>query len=540
MPEADAHSEAQAQASAQPQDQAQRIAAYADKLSQLKARSALREVMERELLLEFIRANRGTINEYPLLETQQNTIINLLCQRSGDHPAYEYVRKLTGSFIALLAHYSRAKEGTEAERTEQLRVQLDNTEALLIKCLQGVVYALGLITDNFEELVLRHFGAQGLDKYNGLIQQMELDQNFWRAFIERFVASQVKAAYEDIQANERYSLTREGQQLFIRYAFDDILARLNPTSATIEKTRIQAAFERSGADPEIQKTQKVVLTCLNKGLSFLPEGVLSRADVEFVARIVCIDEATRDLRDRYLEHLWAARNQNGAGGEAPAGGQKDPRALQFLVDQAVAEGVGAVIAVGVTRENFAQALNAFAPAATESIKALMGAFDFDSLERVLFYLLENQFLHLLRDLAAPEGSKVVVRSLRLRRTTQPEVDGLFDKGLTKIRKAKIWTQDPARPDMLVFRQRTGRELAATLTLLQMEETLSLAVLALWEAAGLKIEAVAQVDLEMVSRTTTNMRVRLAEILGRFGIHPGRKEPAAEPAAEPEAGGENPA
>jgi|MTBAKSStandDraft_2_1061841.scaffolds.fasta_scaffold00063_61 hypothetical protein len=542
MPEADAHSEAQAQASAQPQDQAQRIAAYADKLSQLKARSALREVMERELLLEFIRANRGTINEYPLLETQQNTIINLLCQRSGDHPAYEYVRKLTGSFIALLAHYSRAKEGTEAERTEQLRVQLDNAEALLIKCLQGVVYALGLITDNFEELVLRHFGAQGLDKYNGLIQQMELDQNFWRAFIERFVASQVKAAYEDIQANERYSLTREGQQLFIRYAFDDILARLNPTSAKIEKTRIQAAFERSATDPEGQKTQKVVLSCLNKGLSFMPEGVLSRADVEFIGRIVCIDEATRELRDRYLEHLWASRNRaEEAGGEAPAEAPAmDPKALQFLVDQAVAEGVGAVIAVGVTREIFAQALNAFAPAATESIKALMGAFDFDSLERVLFYLLENQFLHLLRDLAAPEGGKLLVRSLRLRRTPQQGVEELFAKGLTKIRKAKIWSQDPARPDMLVFRQRTGRELAATLTLLQMEETLSLAVLALWEAAGLKIEAVAQVDLEMVSRTTTNMRVRLAEILGRFGIHPGRKEPAAEPAAEPEAGGENPA
>ena len=273
-----------------------------------------------------------------------------------------------------------------------------------------------------------------------------------------------------------------------------------------------------------------------------PEGVLSRADVEFIGRIVCIDEATRELRDRYLEHLWASRNRaEEAGGEAPAEAPAmDPKALQFLVDQAVAEGVGAVIAVGVTREIFAQALNAFAPAATESIKALMGAFDFDSLERVLFYLLENQFLHLLRDLAAPEGGKLLVRSLRLRRTPQQGVEELFAKGLTKIRKAKIWSQDPARPDMLVFRQRTGRELAATLTLLQMEETLSLAVLALWEAAGLKIEAVAQVDLEMVSRTTTNMRVRLAEILGRFGIHPGRKEPAAEPAAEPEAGGENPA
>ncbi len=537
MSETEQNPETQAQAEAPPQDQAQRITVYADKLAQLKARSALREVMERELLLEFIRTNRGAINEFPMLETQQNSIINLLCQRSGDHPAYEYVRKLTGSFIVLLTHYAKAKDGPDRERAEQLRVQLDNTEALLIKCLQGVVYALGLITDNFEELVLRYFGSQGLEKYNALIQQMELDQNFWRAFIERFVASQVKAAYEDIQANERYTLTREGQQLFIRYAFDDILARLNPTNAAIEKTRIQSAFERSAGDPEEQKTQKVVLSCLNKGLAFMPEGVLSRADVEFVARIVCIDEAMRELRDRYLQHLWAARNPGEAGGEAPA---TDPRALQFQVDQAVAEGVGAVIAVGVTRENFAQALNAFAPAAAESIKALMGVFDFESLERVFFYLLENQFLHLLRDLAAPEGGKVLVRSLRLRRIAQQEVEALFAKGLTKIRKAKIWTQDQARPEMLVFRQRTGRELAATMTLLQMEEPLSLAALALWEAAGLKVEAVAQVDLEMVARTSTNMRVRLAEILARFGIHTSRKDPAAEPAAEPAAGGESPA
>ncbi len=525
MPESTTSPENQTAASqvsddTQAPERGQRLSAYLDKLAQLKERSALREVMERELLLEFIRANRANINEYPLLETQQNSVINLICQRGGEHPAYEYVRKLTGAFIVLLTHYGKSKDGPDRDRVEQLRVQLENTETLLIKCVQGVVYALGLITDNFEEIVLRHFGAGGLDKYNALIQQMELDQNFWRAFIERFVAQQVKDAFEDIRSGDRYALTREGQQLCIRYAFDDVLARLNPLAQNVEKTRIQSAIERLGTDSEEQKTFKVVLSCLNKGLAFIPESVLTRADVDFVARIVCIDEAMRELRDRYLEHLWASREGGRATDDVA---RPDPRVLQFLVEQAVASGVGAVIAVGVTRDSFAQALNAFFPAAPESVRALVGTFDFGSLERVLFHLLENQFLHLLRELAAPEGGKLVVRSLRLRRAPLAEVDALFASGLTKIRKTKIWAADRGRPDMLLFRQRTGRELAAAMGLLQMEEPLKLAVLSLWEGASVKIEAVVLVDLELVARTTTNMKAKLAEILGRFGIRPGRKE-----------------
>lgn len=511
-------------------DRAQRLSAYADKLAQLKERNSLREVTERELLLEFIRINRGNINEYPLLETQQASIINLICPRAGDHPGYEFVRKLTGNFIALLSHYAKER-GAGGERVEQLRTHLDNAETLLIKCIQGVVYALGLITDNYEEIVLRHFGSGGLDKFNALIQEQELDQNFWRSFIERFVSSQVRAAYEEMQAGDRYTLTREGQQLQIRFAFDDILARLHPTAQAIEKTRIQTAFETAGQDPESAKTQKVVHTCLNKGLAFISESVLSRADVEFVSRIVCIDQSFRELRDRYLEQLWAARNKEG-GTEEPAAGEADEagqRSLQFLIEQAVSAGVGAVIAVGVTRDTFAQALNAVVPAATESIRALMGTFDFPSLERVLFYLLENQFLLILRDVAAPEGGKLQVRPVRLRRAPAADVDALFREGLTKIRKNKIWAPDHTRADMLLFRQRTGRELSTTLDLLQVEESLKLAVLSLWEQGSLKVEAVVLVDLDMVARTSTNMKAKLAEILARFGIKPGQRSQTAEAA-----------
>jgi len=78
----------QAQASpAEPQTREQRIEAYQAKLKQLKGRSALREVVERELLLEFIRVNRQNINEFPMLESQQDSVIAVLCQRS-EHPCH--------------------------------------------------------------------------------------------------------------------------------------------------------------------------------------------------------------------------------------------------------------------------------------------------------------------------------------------------------------------------------------------------------------------------------------------------------------------
>ena len=60
---------------APPQDRESRFAACLAKLEELKTVKARREVMEERVFLEFLRVNRGRLNEFPLLETEQQSLM---------------------------------------------------------------------------------------------------------------------------------------------------------------------------------------------------------------------------------------------------------------------------------------------------------------------------------------------------------------------------------------------------------------------------------------------------------------------------------
>lgn len=518
---------------AEPQSREQRIEAYQAKLRQLKERSALREVVERELLLEFIRVNRSNINEFPLLESQQNSVISVLCQRS-EHPCYEYIRKLAGNFIVLLGHDEKEQAGQDETAKEATRTLLTNAETLLIKCAQGVVLALGLVTDNFEEIVLRHFGATALNDYNDLVQENQIDQGFWKAFVERFAARQVAEAHAEILARKKYVLSKVENLLVVRFHFDDVVADLHPTAQKVEKTRIQAAFEQNVADDEGRTTIKLVHGCLLKGLDFISESLLSKSDVRNIASIVCIDRTTRELKTRYL----AAMQGEAASGEDVV---RERLNVRFLMEQVVAEGVGAAIAVNLTREQFALALWAYTPEEAEQLKVLSESFALGSLEKLLFGLIEAHFLKRLREQVRDESGKVLFRTARARRSPVAAVEALVPLKLTKIRKNKFFRPDPARADMLLFRPRVERELAALMQVLLVEDELRVELERLWESAPFKVEILATLDLAQLTKTTTNMKARLAEILGKLGITQQRPEAQPAPAepAQPESPAETP-
>ena len=134
-------------------DKEQRLTAYQNKLRALKERSFLREGMERELLLEFIRINHGSISEYPLLSAQQKSVMELLCGRSG-HPGYEFIHKLIANFIIQLAHYEKAVKVGNSDQAEELQTFLLNSYSILFYCVQCIVYSMALITVNFYEIIL--------------------------------------------------------------------------------------------------------------------------------------------------------------------------------------------------------------------------------------------------------------------------------------------------------------------------------------------------------------------------------------------------
>ncbi|XXJ19007.1 hypothetical protein ACR42D_05510 [Desulfovibrio caledoniensis] len=498
-------------------DKETRLAAYQKKLRALKERSSLREVTEREMLLAILENNSPAINEYPMLEAQRSSVMELLCGRVG-HPGYEFIHERVGRFIILLAHYDKAVKTGDAERREELEAALLNAEAVLTKCAQGVVYAMALVTDNFEELVLRYFGKQSLEQYSGLIEKHELDQGFWSAFVEEFIASRVVEAHREILEGEKYEISKERTFLVIRFLFDDILSKLNPTDQEISKTRIQNSFIAAREEPAIRERAKLVQAMLVKGLRGLSQfDKLSAGELLHAARVACMDNVAEEFETQYKARLAEAEaaRKGEAGKKEPEERQREQAWFKFVQDQLVALGLGASIAIGVTSDHFYKALEAVVPDQINGILPLKKDFSLPVLEKILFFLLENHFIQILKECGREEGGKIQVRSGRARRVPAPAVNEL--RGMSKIRKKQMFGNDVTREDTLLFKPKTAKQLSETMSMLSLEPELQRGLAELWKRAVFRVDVMVLINLELVARSTTNLTVRLTEILGKYGV-----------------------
>ena len=87
-----------------------RFAACLERLEVLKAIKARREVLEERVFLEFLRANRGRINEFPLLETEQQSLMDMLLRRAeGLHPGHAFLKEHFSAYLIELNHWGKAK-----------------------------------------------------------------------------------------------------------------------------------------------------------------------------------------------------------------------------------------------------------------------------------------------------------------------------------------------------------------------------------------------------------------------------------------------
>jgi len=500
-------------------DKEQRLTAYQNKLRALKERSSLREVMERELLLEFIRINHSNINEYPLLKAQQKSVVELLCGRTG-HPGYEFIHELIGNFIVQLGHYGKAVKVGDSNRAVELQTGLINTESILIKCVQGIVYAMALITDNFEEVVLRYFGQGALQEYSTLIEKFELNEQFWHAFVEQFVASRVEEAHQEILEGEKYDISKEKNFLIIRVLFDDIISKLNPTDQKIEKTRIQKSYVENRTEPEGIKHTKIIQAMMVKGLAGLSQVAgISANEFLQAARISCVDSLAGDFARLYEQRVLEARARQ----ENPEQVEQiDQEALKqeqiefkFMLDQVIALGVGAAIAIGMTSDHFYKALEAFVPDQIKGIRPLAKDFSIPTLETILFFLLENHTIHILKEAGREEGGKIQVRSGRARRVHETEVDNL--PNMSKIRKKQLFGNDVTREGMLLFKPKTAKQMAGAMSMLSLEPELQKEISLLWKNSLFRVDIMVLINLELVAKTTTNLSAKLADILNKYGV-----------------------
>ncbi|NDV20709.1 hypothetical protein GO013_14960 [Pseudodesulfovibrio sp. JC047] len=500
-------------------ERGKRLAAYQNRLRALKERSALREVLEQEMLRELTRLNRAALSEYPMLPAQQKSVVTLLCGRVG-HPGYEFVHTHVANFIVLLAHFEKAAIAGDTDRVATLQTQLLNIEAVLLKCVQGIVYAIALITDDFEEIVLRYFGQAALQEYSSLIEKYELNQGFWNAFVEQFIAGRVEEAHREILEGGKYEISKERSFLVIRFLFDDILSKLNPTDQRIEKTRIQNGYVATFEQQEAQQRAKMVQAMLVKGVSGLSQfKQLTAEELLLAARVACVDPVSLEFEIKYTERIAVARalraDPNAAPSSRAEDAQREQVHFQFVLDQLIGLGVGAAIAIGVTGDHLFKALDAFVPDQMKGLLPLKKDFSIPVLEKLLFFMLENHTIHILKECGRDEGSKIQVRTGRARRVAAAVVDLL--PGMSKIRKKKLFGNDVTRDGTLLFKPKNASQLQESMTMLSLEPELQKGLRELWTQAVFRVDIMVLINLELVSRTTTNMSAKLAEILTKYGI-----------------------
>jgi hydroxyethylthiazole kinase-like sugar kinase family protein len=486
---------------------ADRVTAYLERLEELKRGNVFREVMEERVFLEFIRVNRDRINEFPLLEIEQKSLIDILLRRGADHPGHQYIKGLIAEFLAVVNRYGKARGVGAGEEAEARLKELSGAEAFLVKCVQGAVYACSLIKDNASDAVIMHFGESSLHEIEEITERCEFDESWWQALLDTFVRDRIARAHAGIVAGEKYTVFREGGFIGVRLPFDAVLATLRGTDKTIQKTRVQSAYDAQEEDPGNRPVAAALAAFLGTGPNPLVQARTPAPVLRHLARIAAMDTAGRD-------HAAAG----------PPDSDEAEARNAFLAAQAMALCVGAGLVQAVALQDFERAVRDFEARERRILLSRVGNFERERLERLVPLVLEFAYLGLLRDMGRDEGGKVVIRAMRLRRAVEAEVAALTGTGegdLTRIGRRRLFEAEPDRPDMALWKPKTFDEMTGLCAVLQLAEPVTASLSALWEAAPFKVDFLVAVNLEAVAKVTANPAQRVAEILARFGVSPRR-------------------
>ena len=485
----------------------ERIQVFIDQVVALKERKLVAEILERELMLTLINAHQDHILEYPLIAVQQRSIVHALTIRAAENEAlYPYLRGVLEAFIAALTAYSRADPNDQAGRANLLAATL-NHEAVLIKCVQGATYAFALCQDNFMEVLLRRYGENAGDYSDSLIQEYEMDDVFWRKHFEHFCQERVDRAFEDMTAREDFILNKTGNSLVLTYPLDALMLRLREGGVRIRKSQIQSEVEstrdfESPAEAVYNTVHAFLRQSAARGVLALPAQ-----DIEFISRITSLDPCAKEL------HKLTAGDPGGSDSPNIAGASEN----HFSAEQVLAMACAVGISLDILRRDFIKGLPDMDAQSVDILTQQVADFSLFHLDKAVYFLAEYRLAQILRDRCGESISKMQIFTSRTRRAPVLAVDQLLSRGLSKIKRNRIWAPDPDSQDQLLFRARTAKELNDELDFLVVEPPLKKEILLLWQRAGYKVEFNVAIMLSLLAQTTTNLNYRLTEILGRFGV-----------------------
>ncbi|GFK95488.1 hypothetical protein NNJEOMEG_03353 [Fundidesulfovibrio magnetotacticus] len=502
------------------QDDSARFDSYLTVLRRLKESGARREVLEREVLLAVLTANRERLSESPAQEADQQNLVHALCTRSEPHPAHAWHQEWMSQFLVDLNQYEVARRTGAREQADQLLPQLCVEESVLLKCLQGYIALSGLVRDEFNDMILLRFGETALSDIDELSQAGHSDDRYWKALLERFVFGFVKKGLGAMLAGDGFKVAREGAFVAVRFPLDGLLAQMPGTDKAIDKTRLQASFEAAKADPEARRAaQTLAGTLQNLSRPVLPPRS-ARADFEALAAVASLDPLAPRFAQVFADN---APIEDSELPEVPSADNPERRAQlvearrEFLRTQLLAMAVGAALALGVAREDLGKAIHGFSAREQEKLLAVAGAFEPRNLAVAHGLMLEFALCGLLAAKVADEGAKVQFKTVRQRRIPAAGLEALAARGFNRIRQRLFFEEDPAAPGWFFFKARTGPELAEAIRLSNMEPALAQGLTDLWSAMDFKVELLALVNLGLVAKTTPNVQAKVGDILAKLGV-----------------------
>ncbi len=491
-----------------------KIASYVECYVRIKERKLLKEVMEREMLLEFIALNVEAIDEFPLLESEQKGMISLLTHRSADLPLNEHIEKWINEFLVSLNLYSKAVVNKDEPALEEQRANLSNIEAILLHNVQGVVYALGLIKDNLSHCMIRTFGVGALEKINELTESVVYDVNYWKALVETFFRVRIEESYNKILAEQSYEMSREGNHLIVSFSLDTLLMSLEGTIQEIKNTRIQDAFQLAGTKEENGTLTSFVLQLLKNAPPLQGLEQFSPPELQTIAQLSSIDPLVKKCMLVEAGKESALHEEDGQKELS-----KEVRQRQFIKEQVLALSVGAALAIKKVKQDLLLALKDFSTQEKEQIGETMGSFTKESMGRGVELLLVRGFMLLLRMRGEEHSGKITVRLQRSRRAPQMSVQNLFEIGMNRIRQRKFFDDDPANPHYLLFKARSPKELQKMWDVLNIEAPLRKKLAQLWQEASFRVDFQLILQLAAIAKVTTNPSQKIAEIFASYGLKP---------------------
>ena len=479
-------------------------------LRQLKEVSARREVTERDILSALLAANREHLSEYPANEADQQNLVSTVTSRCETQPGHSILHGWLADFVTALNQYEVAKRTGAADQIPALENNLAELEALLMKCLQGYIFVNGIIRDEFNDTILHRFGEEALASIDELTNAGEADARYWRGFFDKFLFGFVAQAYDQVMASDGYRLAREGSFLALRLPLDALTAGLTGTDKTIDKTRLQAAFESVPATPEGKKSAAWAAAYLGGLAEPIVTGKMVKADCEFLGRMAAMDPAVT-VAVGVFEEGKPLEDEDGRPPESPA------KAKAFLKNQVLALCLGGALALGINREDMARTLKGFSPKELDMVFSAAGSFQPVSMGYAYQLLLELALSGLMTDKSGDDAGKVQVRLFRQRRAARQAVEALAAQGLNRIRQKLFWEEDPTAQAWLLFKAKTAQELIDSLKLSNIEPPLISAIQQLWSRMQFRSEVVALINLPLVAKSSPNLQAKVAEMLGKFGV-----------------------